>query len=505
MPLYLGLDSSTQSLTAIVIEVAPRTRRVVWECSLNFDDILWEYGTRRGVYPHGDPAVVVAPPLMWAKALETVCAWLGMEIPPQEIAAVSGSAQQHGSVYLGADRRLTRDLSPIWMDSSTTAECREIEAAVGGAHVLAQHTGSRAFERFTAAQIRKFWHRDADAYGQTAHIHLVSSFLASLLIGRHAPIDRGDASGMNLMDLATSTWWAPAVDACAPGLAGKLPQIVDSSTVIGTMGRWWQRHHRFSPARVVAWTGDNPSSLVGTGLVRRDRVAISLGTSDTIFGPMAAPSVDASGTGHVFASPTGGFMGLTCFRNGSLARERVRNMFGFTWSQFSDALAGTPVGNNGAMLLPWFEPEITPDVPRAGMRTHALDPTDAAAHMRAVIEGQAMALWRHSQWMGGEVREIYATGGASVNRAILQVIADVFGADVYQFQVSNSAALGAAMRATHADLAAAGTPVEWSELAEAFASPIASSRVRPDPASHAIYERLRPAYADFEARARKHD
>ena len=390
----------------------------------------------------------------------------------------------------------------IWMDSSTTVECGEIEAAVGGARVLAQHTGSRAFERFTAAQIRKFWRTDPDGYGRTARIHLVSSFLASLLIGRHAAIDRGDASGMNLMDLASSTWWTPAVDASAPGLAAKLPPIVDSSAVIGTMGRWWQRHYGFSPARVVAWTGDNPSSLVGTGLIRRDRVAISLGTSDTIFGPMATPCVDASGTGHVFASPIGGFMGLTCFRNGSLARERVRDMFGFTWSQFSDALARTPVGNHGAMLLPWFEPEITPDVPDAGMRTHALEPTDAAAHMRAVIEAQAMALWRHSQWMGVEVREIYATGGASVNRAILQVIADVFGADVYQFEVSNSAALGAAMRAAHADLAAAGTPVEWSELADAFASPIARSRVAPDPASHAIYERLRPAYADFEARAR---
>ena len=46
-----------------------------------------------------------------------------------------------------------------------------------------------------------------------------------------------------------------------------------------------------------------------------------------------------------------------------------------------------------------------------------------------------------------EVDTIHATGGASANREILQVMADVFDADVYQFEVGNSACLGAALRA----------------------------------------------------------
>src|SRR5580765_8053751 len=143
-----------------------------------------------------------------------------------QLTAISGSAQQHGSVYLNAkasemlgaldpDRSLvdqvrpmlSRNEAPIWMDSSTSAECREIEVAVGGDQVLAQRTGSRAFERFTAAQIRKFSKGDPSAYSATQRIHLVSSFLASLLVGHHAPLDPGDGSGMNLMDLASCEWW----------------------------------------------------------------------------------------------------------------------------------------------------------------------------------------------------------------------------------------------------------------------------------------------------------
>ena len=47
--------------------------------------------------------------------------------------------------------------SPIWMDSSTGAECRQLEEAVGGAFVLASITGCVAQERMTGNQISKVY------------------------------------------------------------------------------------------------------------------------------------------------------------------------------------------------------------------------------------------------------------------------------------------------------------------------------------------------------------
>lgn len=38
--------------------------------------------------------------------------------------------------------------SPIWMDSSTTKYCKELEELIGGADRLAQRTGSIAYERY---------------------------------------------------------------------------------------------------------------------------------------------------------------------------------------------------------------------------------------------------------------------------------------------------------------------------------------------------------------------
>jgi xylulokinase len=306
---------------------------------------------------------------------------------------------------------------------------------------------------------------------------------------------------MNLMDLATAAWWPAALDATAPDLGAKLPRIAPSWAVAGTLSAYWRARHGLPAARVVVWSGDNPCSLIGTGLVCEGRVAISLGTSDVIFGVMNEPRVDATGTGHVFGSPTGAFMGLTVFANGSLARERVRDMFSLTWPGFSDLLSATPAGNQGRVFLPWFDPEITPPVLTPGVRRFGLAPDDAAGHVRGVVEAQMAALALHSRWMGVAIDRIHATGGASANRAILQVMADVFGADVYQFEVGNSACLGAAIRARHAHALAEGRRLSWDDIVRGVAEPLAASRVPPDPARHAIYQDFMRVYAAREAEA----
>lgn len=522
MALYLGFDCSTQSMTAAVIEAdarRPGEWRTVFESALRFEEALPAYRTEHGVLPHDDPRVSQAPPAMWAAALDLMMARVAASgIDVRAIAGISGGAQQHGSVYMHgrsdallrsmdparaagelAAEMLSRDVAPLWMDASAVDEAREIEQAVGGAAALAGRTGSRGFARFSAAQIRRFWKREPERYARTSHVHLVSSFLASLLAGAHAPLDPGDASGTNLMDLIGRRWWTPAVEAAAPHLLAKLPPIVASSTVYGVLAPYWQARHGFPPVPLVVWTGDNQASLVGSGLVEPGQVGISLGTSDTIFGPIAEAAVDAAGAGHVYGAPTGAFMALTCFANGSLARERVRDMFGLDWAGFTALLRSTPPGNHGRMLLPWFEPEITPPVATPGIVRHALADDDAAGHARAIVEAQMMAMARHSAWMRVRPSEIRATGGASGNAAVLQVMADVFGARVYRSARANTTAPGAALCAFRGAAAAAGVDLPWEAIARGSAP--AGGPTEPDAAAHAVYRDLMARHARLEGQA----
>lgn len=519
MALFLGLDCGTQGLTAILLEAGDVPPRVVFEHSLEFDRDFPEYGTENGVHRHQDGLTVTAPPLMWAAALDRMLgaiAHSGCDLA--QITAISGSAQQHGTVYLTreAERVLhaldparplvaqlahvfSRQDSPVWMDESTRAQCDEIDAALGGPGETARLTGSVATERFAGPQIRKFFEQQRHAYHATACIHLVSSFLASLLAGSHAPIDPGDGAGMNLMDIARRDWSPAAIDATAPDLQPKLPPLRDSWTVAGTLAPYWQRRHGLPAAQIVAWSGDNPCSLVRTGLVREGDLGISLGTSDTVFAYRRELPAAGSAS-HVFGSPTGGYMGLVCFKNGSLARERVRKELGLDWSGFSRALRDTPAGNHGAMMLPWFEPEITPRVAGAGIHRVGLDAHDAAANIRAVVEAQMMAMANHSGALSGHCQRLVATGGASSNREVLQVMADVFDAEVYQAAGGHAACLGAALRAFHAHELSEGRTTGWEQIVAGITDPPASSRVKPIAAHVAVYRDMRERYRKFEER-----
>lgn len=509
----MGFDLSTQSLTAAVID--PDRRRLVLEQTFAFDRELPTYGTRAGVLPCDDPRVAHAPPRMWAEALDRICGAVRERVRLSDVRALSGSAQQHGSVYLAEEATavlasldgtgpladqvagiFSRPSSPIWLDSSTGDQCAAFTGELGGDGVVARLTGSRACERFTAAQIRKFAEREPAAYAATARIHLVSSFMASLLIGGDAPLEPADASGMNLMDLETRHWSRRALEATAPALEARLPRLVESSAVVGTISRFWQRRFGFGAAAVVAWTGDNPSSLVGLGLTRPGDLAVSLGTSDTVFGPCDASTTGPADSGHVFGSPIGGRMALVCFANGSLARESIRDAHHLDWTQFSSALQATVPGNGGALMLPWVAPEITPVVTAAGVRCHGLDAAGAASTVRALVEGQACAMRLHSRWMAPDVRTVRATGGASANRELLQVIADVFGAEVLRARSTNAAALGAAIRAWHGDMAARGTPLAWADAVDGFTEP--DLRVEPTATSVTRYQDMLREYQAFE-------
>lgn len=77
---------------------------------------------------------------------------------------------------------------------------------------LANITGSCAYERFTGPQIRKMRRARPRIYKAAERISLVSSFACSLFLGKIAPIDLSDGSGMNLLDIHTKKWCQRALE-----------------------------------------------------------------------------------------------------------------------------------------------------------------------------------------------------------------------------------------------------------------------------------------------------
>lgn len=202
--------------------------------------------------------------------------------------------QQHASVYWSKqssdilssispssplapqlENAYSRSVIPNWQDSSTTAECRALDAAFGGSAGLARTTGSKAHERFTGAQIMRFKRVDPTAYTETDRISLVSSAITTLLCldGEVKGIDESDACGMNLwtMDRKERGWNDKVLQVIAGGAEGEKEELsrklgkveTDGGKVVGKIGRWYVERYGFNPdCCVFPGTGDNPATFL---------------------------------------------------------------------------------------------------------------------------------------------------------------------------------------------------------------------------------------------------
>lgn len=467
--MYLGIDSSTQSISALVID--PSKGMAVLEASVNFGGDLPQYGSPSGFIPGGENGEVHADPMMWLEAMDMLLAKLSEKMDLGQVTAIAGSGQQHGSVYLngsfsealsglGSADSLTsafsgvfsRKTSPIWMDTSTGAECTEITAKMNGSAEVCARSGSIAVERFTGPQIRRFSKTDPEGYAETSEIHLVSSFIASVISGKSISIDYGDGAGMNLMNLHELDWDASLLNATAENLAGRLPALSSCLVPQGIISPYFVEKYGFSAdCKVCPFTGDNPASLVGMGATSPGQIVISLGTSDTFFAAMPEAKTDPQGFGHVFGNPAGGFMSLICFRNGSLAREALRDELGVGWDAFDTGSLQQTLGSAGKNLtLPFYGAEITPRFHFSSPITDFSEEATPGLRIRSLLEGQFLNMKLHSAWMGVAPKRIRLTGGAAQNDGIAQLVADVFQAPVERLEVANSAALGAALIAATA-------------------------------------------------------
>ena len=245
---------------------------------------------------------------------------------------------------------------------------------------------------------------------------------------------------------------------------------------------YWQKRYSLPRVRIVPWETTHASAAIGSGIIRPGLLLVSLGPVDT--------AADVNGALE--------------FHNGALAREWIQREYHLDANALASLLEQRP-GNDGYIMLPWLEPEITPAVEYAGVRRFGFDGLDAGRNVRGLIEGQMMAMANHAGPLaagrlgeGGPIDRIIVTGAESANRALLQVMSNVFGVDVYRLDVEHPAALGAALRAYQADRLDSIEPVSWKTVVSVFTEPNPGHRVSPNPKHVAMYAELRREYAILE-------
>lgn len=519
--LALGLEFSTQSAKAVAIGV--ESGSIVAAYHLSYDETFPKYRTKGGVLPEMGADVRHTSPAMLLDALEEIFNHMrtdGLDLG--RVGAVKIDAQQHCTVY--ADESLsirlarfsegepvsaqltpalTRDTAPIWEDRSTVREARLLEQGLLAHGGVQQLTANRAELRFPASQILKWGLADPASYDRTAHIMLLSAFLTTVLVGRPVPVDTGDGWGTNLnhTDITNPGWSDTAlgvVDAqlhaggVQSDLRDKLGTMTQYDTPVGSPSDYFVRVFGLSSdAVVLAGTGDNPATLLGSG----GDLVISLGSSFTVNGVLAGLGRLDGAEYNVFGYIPGSAMALSVVTNGTKVHDAFRQQYTSegSWASYAALAGGRDVRDVEPLLLPYLQQESVPVRP-AGIVRGGFDANDVRSNVRALHLSQALSLRVHSSHVS-DPRSMAIVGGGSYNDLLRSFITDAFGAETYRIRSGEYAApLGCAIAAARHLL-----DIDYDEAAARFVQVEEESRLVPKPELGEVYERLATRYADLEA------
>lgn len=480
--LLIGIDSGTQSTKVLVVDA--KNGQALSSASEAYDLI-----------PNLPPGAKEQHPETWKEATAKAMrkALKAAKARSGEVKAIGVSGQQHGFVPLDAKGQVIRP-AKLWCDTSTTAECAEITAKLGGLKGAIRELGNAVLPGFTAPKILWLKKNEPKNYARLASVLLPHDYLNFWLTGAQV-MEYGDASGTALLNVRKRKWCEQTIKAIDPELIDKLPELRSSDGAL-TISPSVAREFGLGEDVVVSMGGgDNMMGAIGTGNTQPGVITASFGTSGTIYACAEKPVVDPNGEIAAFCDSTNRWLPLLCTMNVTVATEMVRKDFGIEHGEYEKMAAKAPAGCDGLFLLPYLEGERTPNVPDGtGAYLGVTQKTFNASHFaRATMEGVTLGMnygLRRLAELGVKPAQIRATGGGAKSKLWRQIMADVFNAEVVTLKVSEGAAYGAALQALWAWRNSKGDRVSISDVTGQFVRLNPAERAEPNDKNATIYRDL---------------
>ena len=441
MPLVAGIDSSTQSTKVQLRDVA--TGQVI--------------GSGRSAHPAtSPPRSEQEPERWWAALMEAMSAALAeaaaQKARPTDVKALAVAAQQHGLVVLDGEDRVLRP-AKLWNDTESAPDSETLLDRVG-ADGWVEAVGSVPLPAFTVTKLAWLRRCEPDTFARVARVMLPHDWLTFRLTGRSVT-DRGDASGTG--------YWSPAEGRYRFDLLGLVDAERDWTGSVPVVLAPWEEAGRLigSPAEelglpadipVAVGTGDNMAAALGIGLAAGD-VAVSIGTSGTVFGSTQRPTRDPTGAVAGFADATGIFLPLVCTLNASLVTDAVGRLLDVDHDQLDALALGAPAGGRGLVLVPYLAGERVPNRPHATGTLHGIGPDVSRGCLaRSAFEGVVCGLLDGLDALGAagvptEEGRLMLVGGGARSAAYRQVLATLSCRAVTVSDEDEIVATGAALQA----------------------------------------------------------
>lgn len=367
----------------------------------------------------------------------------------KEVAGISFGGQMHGLVALDEKDEVIRP-AILWNDSRTTEECDYLNCEVGQKK-LAEYTGNISFTGFTAPKVLWMKKNEPENFARIAKIMLPKDYLCYKLSGVFST-DVSDASGTLYFDVKNRTWSKEMCEILSIKEEW-LPKVYESYQAVGTLKPEIAGELGLSPeVKIAAGAGDNAAAAVGTGIVGKGALNISLGTSGTLFIPSECFRMDEHNALHAFAHADGNYHLMGCMLSAASC-----NMW------WMDEIIGTKeygkeqeniknLGENHVYFLPYLMGERSPhnDPLARGTFIGITMDTRREDMTQAVLEGVAFALkdsLEIGKKLGIKVSVSKICGGGAKSSLWKKIVANILNLTLEVPENEEGPSMGAAMLA----------------------------------------------------------
>jgi xylulokinase len=278
-----------------------------------------------------------------------------------------------------------------------------------------------------------------------------SGYAVLKMTGRHT-VDPSRAATSLLMDLATCTWSEELV-AVATVDAAKLPEILDSTTVVGGLLPAPARALGLTPGvPVVAGAMDTVTATLGAGVTRPHSQVAVLGTMGRLCRVVRTPVRDARLITCPFAGQDQWLTFAVLGPAGASLAWAVEQWYGHgAYAQLEAEVAAVEPGSDGVRFAPYLGGQFSPhwNGQLSGSLT-GLRLRHKRAHLaRSVLEGVAAAFGASGRVIdavaGSSLEESRLVGGGSRSAVWAGMLADALDTELQLVDVQDSETLGAAM------------------------------------------------------------
>ena len=402
------------------------------------------------------------PSLYWKAFCSSTAALLEKtRINPSDVASVCFSGQMMAALPVDAGGRPLRN-SIIWADLRSTKQAEELARRIDADRVY-ELTGHRLSASYSATKIMWLRENEPELYAKTAKFIHAKDYLVSRLTGKLVT-DYSDASGMNLLDITELEWSEEMLEASQID-RGKLPEIVESTQVVGKIGREAASQSGLREGtQVVIGGGDGACATCGAGVVAEGQAYIYLGTSTWMALAANKPLIDPERRTFTFCHFLKGlYFPAGTMQSGGGSFQWFKNVLCDSeieaaeragvdvYDLLSLKAQAVPCGCEGALFLPYLMGERSPLWnPNARACFIGLSMIHNKSHMtRAVLEGVAfnMKLIEQAfQEQGIKPAEIRMIGGGARSRLWRGIFADVMEKPVARLSfIEEATSVGAAI------------------------------------------------------------